>query len=57
MRKENDYSPDNELKESWLKEQLGKGIKIHGVFDDRDKVVAMWRRYGITCFQVASGDF
>ena len=27
------------------------------VYDDRDKVVAMWRRNGVACFQVAEGDF
>jgi hypothetical protein len=27
------------------------------IFDDRDKVVKMWRSNGIACFQVAPGDF
>jgi hypothetical protein len=27
------------------------------IFDDRDRVVAMWRSLGIPCFQVAKGDF
>jgi len=27
------------------------------VFDDRQKVVDMWRKNGITCFQVNYGDF
>ena len=27
------------------------------VLDDRDQVVDMWRRNGLTCFQVAEGDF
>ena len=26
-------------------------------FDDRDRVVAMWREEGVPCFQVAPGDF
>lgn len=26
-------------------------------FDDRDRVVAMWRRNGVVCAQVAPGDF
>ncbi len=34
-----------------------KNDPIEMVFDDRDKVVAMWRRRGITCLQVAEGDF
>jgi len=27
------------------------------VFDDRDKVVKMWRNQGLRCCQVAEGDF
>jgi len=27
------------------------------VFDDRDRVVKMWRENGIRCFQVAEGNF
>ena len=27
------------------------------VFDDRDQVVKMWRDIGLTCFQVANGNF
>ena len=30
---------------------------VLGVFEDRDRVVKMWRDLGITCFQVAEGDF
>ena len=30
---------------------------IFAVFDDRNQVVDMWRDNGITCFQVAEGDF
>ena len=63
MRKQGDYTPDEILKESWLDEEL-KALKERGletqeilVFDDRDKVVAMWRRRGITCCQVAEGNF
>lgn len=26
-------------------------------YDDRDRVVVMWRAEGIPCFQVAPGDF
>ncbi|WP_435575134.1 hypothetical protein [Burkholderia plantarii] len=31
--------------------------RIVAVFDDRDSVVAMWRDAGVTCFQVAPGEF
>ena len=36
----------------------GKQInRILCVFDDRTKVVNMWRENGLSCFQVAPGDF
>jgi len=55
MRPYEDHTPDDELKGKWV-EMLNKK-DILCVFDDRDKVVAMWRSKGITCFQVAEGDF
>jgi hypothetical protein len=33
------------------------GGKIDLVYDDRNKVVAMWKARGITVVQVAEGDF
>ena len=63
MRRTGDYTPDNLLKEFWFDNWLGIYKPPEGlannllVFDDRDKVVAMWRRRGITCCQVAEGDF
>ena len=58
MRDEGDYTPDDELKESWLNNMLKYDVlRIAAVFDDRDRVVNMWRKNGITCLQVAKGDF
>jgi hypothetical protein len=51
------FTPDDILKEAWLREQFPDKNNILCVYDDRDKVVAMWRRNGIPCFQVAPGDF
>lgn len=31
--------------------------RVEIVFDDRNSVVKMWRLLGLTCFQVAEGDF
>jgi hypothetical protein len=31
--------------------------QVRGVLDDRDQVVRMWRDLGLTCAQVAPGDF
>ena len=53
------YMPDDKLKQYWLEDLFpGKAKnKILCVFDDRDKVVKMWRDNGITCMQVAEGNF
>jgi len=50
------FMPDEILK----KAMLDTFVDIDDVFlvvDDRDKVVKMWRDNGLTCFQVAEGDF
>jgi phosphoglycolate phosphatase-like HAD superfamily hydrolase len=57
MRKEGDYTPDDILKRAWLDECIAADRKPDLFFDDRSKVVAMWRGAGIPCFQVAPGDF
>lgn len=58
MRSHGDYTPDDRLKKQWLDYMLEcDKRRIIAVFDDRDRVVAMWRRAGIACLQVADGDF
>jgi hypothetical protein len=52
MRPIGDYTPDDQLKERWLDEALAEGKTIDFVFDDRKKVVEMWRRRGIFVFDV-----
>ncbi len=54
MRPDADKQSDVDLKEGWLKEL---DVPPRFVFDDRQKVVDMWRRNGIVCFQVAPGNF
>ena len=58
MRKAGDYTPDDILKKQWLDEmsENDRG-RLVAVFDDRQRVVDMWRANGVTCFQVAEGDF
>ena len=54
------YWPDNELKQFWLDDLFPgelKDVNLIAVFDDRDKVVKMWRNNGVRCCQVAEGDF
>lgn len=53
MRVDGDHQPDDDLKESWLDPCQLPDL----IFDDRQKVVDMWRRRGITCAQVAPGNF
>lgn len=53
MRVHDDYRPDHELKQKWLNEFVAEhGMKPDIVFDDRQKVVDMWRANGIVCAQV-----
>jgi phosphoglycolate phosphatase-like HAD superfamily hydrolase len=55
MRDAGDHTPDEELKRSWI--QQYDIDRVLCVFDDRQCVVDMWRSLGLTCFQVAPGDF
>jgi hydroxymethylpyrimidine pyrophosphatase-like HAD family hydrolase len=57
MRKEGDFTPDDELKKQWLNDGTLPKDRILCVFDDRNKVVKMWRDLGIPCMQVAEGAF
>jgi phosphoglycolate phosphatase-like HAD superfamily hydrolase len=58
MRPAGDTTPDDALKEGWLRaHRAAGGERVTMVFDDRQKVVDMWRRNGIVCAQVARGDF
>lgn len=58
MRNINDYTPDEVLKRSWYEElPFFDKERLVTVFDDRNKVVNMWRSLGVSCFQVADGNF
>lgn len=57
MRPEGDSTPDEVLKRGWLYKNADLKDKVLFVLDDRKKVVDMWRSEGLTCFQVAEGDF
>ena len=57
MRRHGDLTPDHELKRQWLKELQQAGGSVDLVFEDRQRVVDMWRAEGIPCFQVAPGNF
>lgn len=57
MRASKDYRADDVIKEEILARMRADGFRPELVFDDRDRVVAMWRRNGIICAQVAEGAF
>ncbi len=54
MRPAGDYTPDDKLKEAILDKLLAEGHEILFTVDDRQRVVDMWRRRGITCLQCAA---
>lgn len=55
--KEFKFMPDDQLKKLWLEQLFPVKDDILCVFDDRDKVVKMWRDNGLDCMQVNEGDF
>lgn len=57
MRLRNDSRQDDIVKEILLDFEILTRYKPAFMVDDRDQVVAMWRKRGYTCFQCAPGDF
>jgi len=57
MRPEGDMRPDNIVKAELFDKYVRSNFDVQFVLDDRDQVVDMWRSMGITCLQVAPGDF
>lgn len=58
MRKAGDHRPDHEIKFEWLADlEPPERSRLTAVFEDRARVVEMWRANGVPCFQVAPGDF
>jgi len=57
MRPQGTFTPDDVLKQDWLDQLFPDRSDVLCIFDDRDKVVKMWRDNGISCFQVAPGNF
>ena len=57
MRSDSDYTPDDELKSRFLDRMIEDGYFPTMAFDDRQRVVDMFRSRGLTVFQVAEGNF
>jgi predicted kinase len=51
MRAAGDNTPDATLKRHWLHQEY---VKPDIVYDDRQRVVDMWRSEGVPCFQVVA---
>jgi hypothetical protein len=56
MREKNDNTPDEVIKKEYVV-KLAILDNIFLIFDDREKVVKMWRSLGLSCFQVNEGKF
>ena len=57
LRPDGDFRPDEEFKSDLADKFEEFSGKIDLVFDDRNKVVDMWRARGTVVVQVADGDF
>lgn len=57
MRPENDYRKDTIIKREIYEKEILNKFNVLFVLDDRDCVVEQWRDMGLTCLQVAEGDF
>jgi len=57
MRKTGDSRKDSIVKREIFEEHIKGKYRIQFVLDDRNQVVEMWRQLGLTCLQVAEGDF
>jgi hypothetical protein len=57
MRATGDQRKDSVVKQELYVTHVEPYFNVEAVFDDRDSVVKMWREKGLTCFQVAEGDF
>lgn len=56
MRENGDHRPDYVIKKEIYEKYL-TDYCIDGVFEDRKQCVDMWRSLGLTCYQVANGDY
>ena len=57
MRPSRDNRPDTIIKYELFDEYVRGRFNITCVYDDRDSVCALWRRMGLSCYQVAPGNF
>lgn len=56
MRRDGDTRSDTEVKPGLIQDYIDTGA-IEMIFEDRNSMVKKWRSLGLTCLQVAEGDF
>jgi predicted kinase len=57
MRPAGDRRGDDIVKAELFDAHVRHRFAVRHVWDDRDRVVALWRRMGLSCWQVAYGNF
>ena len=57
MRPTGDFRPDDVIKLEIFDRVIRDKYNVLVAFDDRDRIVSLWRNLGLTCFQVADGNF
>lgn len=57
MRPAGDRRRDSIVKAELFDRHVRDQYRVLVVLDDRKQVVEMWRSLGLTCLQVAEGDF
>jgi hypothetical protein len=57
MRETGDRRKDSIIKKEIFDRHIRDVYNIEFVLDDRNQVVELWRSLGLTCLQVADGDF
>jgi hypothetical protein len=57
MRPTGDFRKDTLIKQEIFEREVRHRFRVEFVLDDRNQVVEMWRSLGLTCLQVAEGDF
>ncbi|EQA7786890.1 AAA family ATPase [Acinetobacter baumannii] len=57
MRAHDDRRKDDIVKEEIFRTHIAHKYNVECAYDDRDRVVEMWRRIGVNCCQVNFGEF
>lgn len=57
MRKRGDNRQDTIVKKEIYDAKIRGNYNVLAIFEDRKRMVNVWRNLGLTCFQVAEGDY